>query len=170
MPKTNIVKCTMNNFRYGIVVWLFMLNVKATTFELLFDNKKNLKFEYSIYEVDREKFKEKIGIFGDLFAIEQLENPTAIPNFKFDLKTGDSKILALVVENKSDRTINFYVSPHESNPADTTLDFKFNCLCYNHIYKIKPKSKWFRIMKLHQTKEITPSRKVKLRHHVIEKI
>ena len=140
----------------------------AVTFKLEFKIPKEIKVKLSLLEVDRVKFDKAIGSSGDLLNEAQLEGGQLIKNFSFDLKQGETKIVALVAENLTAKEVVFFVSPHEANPAEYSLDFKFNCLCYSHIYKIKPKGKWYRIMSLSVLEPDTKAKTITLTHQLVK--
>jgi len=158
----------MNNFKIALVLILISQLARATEFKLEFIKPRDLNIELKLYELNPISFAKAVGTQGELVTDEQLEKPKPIKNFTFKLGPADGKVLALVAENKTAKDIEFFVSPHESNPSEFSLDFKFNCLCYSHIYKIKSKKKWYRIMRLQRTDDETSARTVRLKHTIVK--
>lgn len=158
----------MNSFKFLCVLFFVNTAIGATTFKLEFDKPRNVKIDLSLYELNRLSFEKVIGTHGDLLDDRQLDGGKKIKDFKVTLKTGDVKILGLVVENLTDKELDFFVSPHEANPTEYSLDFKFNCLCYSHVYKVKPKSRWYRIMRIAMSEEGTEAKTIILKHQIVK--
>jgi hypothetical protein len=158
----------MNNCK---IVLLFILGFQwanATTIKLEFNTPRDLKIKLSLYELNRLKFEKVVGTHGDLQDDRQLDDAKLIKNFSIAIKEGDVKIMALVAENLTDKELEFFVSPHEANPSEYSLDFKFNCLCYSHIYKVKPKSRWYRILRLSLNEDGISAKNITLRHQFVK--
>lgn len=158
----------MNNCRLVLFLSLIGQLCLATSFKLEFVVPRDLKVQLSLFEVNKIQFEKAVGTHGELITNEQLGDAKPIKNFSVDLGPADGKVLALIAENKSDVDIDFFVSPHESNPSEFSLDFKFNCLCYAHIYKVKSKKKWYRIMKLQHLDEKIPAKTIRLKHTLVK--
>ncbi len=158
----------MNNFKIILLTLLIGQAALAVTFKLDFKIPKDIAVKLSLFEVDRIKFDKVVGSHGDLVDDAQLEGAQLIKNFSFDLKRGETKVLALVAENLTNKELKFFVSPHESNAAEYSLDFKFNCLCYSHIYKINPKGKWYRIMNLTVLEPDSKAKTITLTHKLVK--
>lgn len=121
-------------------------------FELVFKTQSPLNFDIELYELKAAQYSSKVGDQGPLLDIKQLEAVKKITDLKFDLKNEDEIYLALVVKNKNKQKASFFVAPHHTNPSHASLDFKFNCLCYHHIYHVEGGAMWYRVMRLLNTK------------------
>lgn len=71
-----------------------------------------------------------------------------IPDSTLIMKPGESRLLVLVMRNTTDRPIHFFAAPHEVTPPESSLGFKFYCLCVNMTYTVRPGEVWYRVVKL----------------------
>jgi hypothetical protein len=83
-----------------------------------------------------------------------------ITDGKVTLEGASFKMLAMVVENTSDKPLYFYAAPHSIEPAQGSLGVKFYCLCFGDIFRIRPKTTWYRLVQVrvfpsNRTPEIT---------------
>lgn len=136
----------------------------SSLFQLQFKNTGNLDFIYSIYELP-PNMSGKVGAMGSLQKVTELGTIKILKDGSIELNSNEDKILALVVEAKKTREVDFYVSPHSNNQPQYDLDFRFNCLCYGHVYHLEKGKSWFRILKL-STKNLES--KIKKKNEVIQ--
>jgi hypothetical protein len=61
---------------------------------------------------------------------------------------GQPKRLILAYENKGDTPLHFFAAPHHAEPEESSLGFKFKCLCVNHAFTVPPGRTWYRIVEL----------------------
>ena len=61
---------------------------------------------------------------------------------------GQPKRLILVYANKGDTPLYFFAAPHHAEPEESSLGFKFKCLCVNHAFSVKPGQTWYRVVEL----------------------
>jgi hypothetical protein len=61
---------------------------------------------------------------------------------------GRPRRLVLVYANTSAAPVYFFAAPHHTEPEESSLGFKFKCLCVNHAYEVTPGRIWFRIVEL----------------------
>lgn len=72
---------------------------------------------------------------------------------KLKMLPGDSQIVYLVAKNTGKKPVSFFVAPHLTKPESASLGFKFQCLCYNHVYRVGAGKVWYRVMKLSLARE-----------------
>lgn len=89
-----------------------------------------------------------------------------IPTGEMKLATGSKKRFVLVYENKSDQALYFFAAPHQAEPAESSLGFKFKCLCINHAFKIQPNEIWYRVVEIRIAPKFLGDR-LTLTHQVI---
>lgn len=138
------------------------------SFELLFKNTGALDFEYETYEIPT-KYKDKVGFNGPLDNIKQLEGAKKLEGNRLTLEPGTTAYIALVVKSKSAKDVKFFVAPHSNSRPEYELDFKFNCLCYHHIYHLEKGRMWFRVLQLKNIESSSEksSPLIKLQHEFI---
>lgn len=88
-----------------------------------------------------------------------------IPGGKVRMWDKQQKAILLVIENLSDKDVDFSVAPHHTAPVEESMNFKFFCLCNGHIYHIPAKGTWYRQMKL-KSDEGLSAKDVILRHTI----
>lgn len=71
-----------------------------------------------------------------------------IDSSKVPLWTSQEQPLLIVIENTSNKPVDFSVAPHHTVPMEEAMNFKFFCLCNGHVYNIPSKGMWYRHMKL----------------------
>lgn len=137
-----------------------------TTYKLIWNNKTPLDLKYQLYEL-LPAYSSKVGTHGNILQIEQLTPVREIKNMEVTFNTNKSVILALVAKSPSNQAVDFFVAPHHTHPPSAGLDFKFNCLCYQHVYHMEKGKLWYRIMKLTNTTKSSVVQLIKLEHDVI---
>jgi len=123
----------------------------------------NLKWSYDKLPIETEMFEgplslaSRVSEVGEFKGREQLPIMNDLRTGKLKVRPGESKIIILVVKNKSDKPIKFAVAPHNVMPIEASLGIKFNCLCNGHTYTVAGKSSWYRIMELKTLKPVAAS-------------
>lgn len=79
------------------------------------------------------------------------------------LWTSQEQPLLIVIENTSDKPIDFSVAPHHTMPSEEAMNFKFFCLCNGHVYHIPARGSWYRQMKLKADSSLS-AKEIHLRH------
>jgi len=139
----------------------------STTYQLIWKNHAPLDMKYQLFEL-APAFSEKVGTQGSILSPDQLMPVREFKNHQVEFKNQKSLILALVAQSPSGNAFDFYVAPHHTHPDSAGLDFKFNCLCYHHIYHLEKGKLWYRIMRLSHTSKAKDSKQViKLEHDLI---
>lgn len=109
----------------------------------------------------------RISETGPFKGRDQLPILNELRDGKIKTSPGQSKIVILVVKNKSDKPLRFAVAPHSVVPIEASLGIKFNCLCNGHTYTVAAKSDWYRIMELKTLKSVDAlSAEVLLEHQI----
>lgn len=96
----------------------------------------------------------RVSETGAFTGRDQLPILNDLRDGKIKASPGESKIVILVVKNKSDKPLKFAVAPHNIAPIEASLGIKFNCLCNGHTYTVAAKSEWYRIMELKTLKPV----------------
>jgi len=71
-----------------------------------------------------------------------------IPGATVFLKPGESRRVALVYANATNKPVSFFAAPHTVSPVQAALGFKFRCLCVNRAYTVPPGGVWYRVVEL----------------------
>jgi len=82
------------------------------------------------------------------------------------MSPGSKKTFVLVLKNPSTETIYFFASPHEVFPPESSLGFKFKCLCINHAFSVPPSRIWYRVVQLNLDKGFRGD-KMEIKHSLI---
>lgn len=80
--------------------------------------------------------------------LSQVPISREIKNSLLNMKRGSSKRFVLVLKNETNKPLFFFAAPHQVQPAEYSLGFKFRCLCINHAFKVGPKETWYRVVQL----------------------
>ena len=84
-----------------------------------------------------------------------------------EVKKGQSKTLVLVIENKSNKDIYFFAVPHEVHPAPASAGHFFECLCVGKVYKITPKSVWYRVVRININSSFQDIQNFDIEHQIV---
>ncbi|RHX90723.1 hypothetical protein DLM75_10055 [Leptospira stimsonii] len=109
--------------------------------------KKRFPFEMELFEGASQR---PVDLWSTGTVKELSDAPVSVPIPGYDLylKPGSKKKFVLVVRNKSDRDFYFFAAPHSMEPPESSLGFKFKCLCINHAFYIPPGEIWYRVVEL----------------------
>ncbi|HEX7672818.1 MAG TPA: hypothetical protein VF412_01535 [Bdellovibrio sp.] len=138
----------------------------SQTFKLAFKNTGGLDLQYETYDLPLI-FKDKVGTNGSITDIRQLTPIKKLKNDELTLGENETKLIGLVVRSKSHKAYDFFVAPHSTNQPQATLDFKFNCLCYHHVYHLEKGKMWYRVMELQNTVLAKAGKTIVLSHEFI---
>lgn len=126
---------------------------------------KNFPSPMAVYEVAKNS---RYDIYETKVVKKVADVPKSGPaktTFRVESKAR-GRTMVLVTENKSDKTLYFFASPHLIHPAKASTGLKFLCLCNHQLYEVPPKSVWYRIVRV----ELDPSYKSKtseLNHTIV---
>lgn len=109
----------------------------------------------------------RVGEHGELVNMQNMP-VLAVIDKKLTIDDSDSAVLYLVIKNTSDKAYHFSVVPHSIEPAEASLGLDFKCLCYGHVYTIKPRSLWYRILRVTHDVRDEKKRAIQLRHKIFE--
>lgn len=123
----------------------------------------NFPFKMRLHEVDPSIPLWNMGTSKKLPQFVKDE----IPKSKIEVAPGQRKKFALVFFNHTNETKYFFASPHEINPAEFSLGFKYNCLCMNHAYRVAPKSYWYRSVELRVGNKYRNKKPVAILHTMV---
>lgn len=76
------------------------------------------------------------------------------------------KTLALVIENPTDKPWYFFANFHKMYPAQQAFGANLVCLCTNHIFEVKARSHWVRIVQV-KTYDSFQKKILELRHEIV---
>jgi hypothetical protein len=65
-----------------------------------------------------------------------------------EVKPGSATRFVLVMQNATNAPLYFFAAPHQVNPVQLSLGFKFKCLCINHAFEVPPGHTWYRVVEL----------------------
>ena len=82
------------------------------------------------------------------------------------LRPDNIKLLVLVLRNPGNQPLYFFAAPHQANPPSLGIGFRFQCLCVNHLYKVPPRSVWYRVVGLTMYRSF-PGGAFELRHVLV---
>jgi hypothetical protein len=97
---------------------------------------------------------------GDLPIGEELENG------RLEVSPGSVTRFVLLMENSTDAPLYFFAAPHQVNPVQLALGFKFKCLCINHAFEIPPGHSWYRVVELRMDEGFVGN-EIKIEHALI---
>lgn len=120
-----------------------------------FEN-KNLIPKMELYEV-REDTLDTVARTKVVHDFKQLPLGKKI-NETIKITPGKARTFALVMSNTTDKNVYFFATPHIPHPPDASIGYFFECLCNNHVYKITPKSVWYRVVRLEINKSFSPKK------------
>lgn len=108
--------------------------------------------EMKIYEV-KSQIAYNVWDTQSVSSIDSSPASTEIPESTIVVQSGRYKEFVLGMQNNTDKPIFFFASPHNVQPPQYSLGFKFKCLCINHAFTIKPKEFWYRVVRLNIDKD-----------------
>jgi hypothetical protein len=106
---------------------------------------KNFPSQIKLHEL---KLNAPVWNMGNVSNLDKSPVGAEITPARLKLEPGRRKLFALVAHNPTDKTIHFFAAPHAALPAEHSLGFKFQCLCINHAFEIKPKHYWYRVVEI----------------------
>ncbi|AOP33839.1 hypothetical protein A0128_08285 [Leptospira tipperaryensis] len=109
--------------------------------------KKEFPFEMELFEGASQRPVD-LWATGTVKSLSEAPVSSPIDGNNLFLRPGSKKKFVLVVRNTSDRDFYFFAAPHSMEPAESSLGFKFKCLCINHAFYIPPKETWYRVVEL----------------------
>ncbi|MBM9502106.1 hypothetical protein JWG44_17755 [Leptospira sp. 201903071] len=109
--------------------------------------KKQFPFEMELFEGASQRPVD-LWATGTVKIISEAPVSSPIEGNDLYLKPGSKKKFVLVVRNTSDQNFYFFAAPHSMEPAESSLGFKFKCLCINHAFYIPPGEIWYRVVEL----------------------
>lgn len=107
----------------------------------------NVPATMKIYEATAQR-PLKLWDMGNGKTLEELPVSQEIPDSTIKITPGGKKQFVLVWKNESDKPVYFFAAPHQVNPQEWSLGFKFHCLCTNHVYSAQPGEYWYRVVEL----------------------
>lgn len=85
---------------------------------------------------------------GTVAALGELPLGDEVTDKAIAVTRGVPKRLILIYANKSDSALHFFAAPHHAEPEESSLGFKFKCLCVNHAFSVAPGRIWYRVVEL----------------------
>lgn len=153
----------------GILLTFFLVGLPAHAGSIEYQFKweiGSLPFEVKMFQAPLS-MAGRVGEQGELVDMQSM--PVLAPIEKsLKVKDIDSTVMYLVLKNKSKNTIHFSVVPHSIQPAEASLGMDFRCLCYGHVYTIKPNGLWYRIMRVTHTITDEKDRVIQLSHKIFK--
>lgn len=126
---------------------------------------KNFPGKIELYQVSADKYEYP----GETVSYP-INTPLPILNkidgsFKMKAPGGFAPI-AMVVKNPTDKDWYFYANFHNFSPSESSTGIGLQCLCVQHIFKVKAKTAWVRLGKIDLNRRFT-SDKIEIVHDVI---
>lgn len=111
----------------------------------------SFSFEYKNFPLKVETYNVKPGSRYDIAETRNVKDMSKAPvtnmfKGKLSLERGSKESFALVIKNQSDKDQYFFASPHLIDPIESTRGQHFECLCNHHLFRVKKKSVWYRIV------------------------
>jgi hypothetical protein len=126
---------------------------------------KDLPAGMKIFELAAGK-KAKLWDMGEAASLSALPVSSEIAASAFEAVPGSAKRFVLVYKNTTKKPLYFFAAPHNMAPAESSLGFKFKCLCTNHAYEVKPSNYWYRVVEMRVAKDVVGD-SVKVTHTLI---
>jgi hypothetical protein len=154
-----------------------MMRLKVFLFMLLCANASatevHLNWRYKGVPAELQVFQQKAGskaLLWDMGEADKLELAPVgalLNEGRFDAAPGSRKRLVLIYHNTTKSELQFFAAPHQMLPAESSLGFKFKCLCVNHVYKVAPGKWWWRVVEL-RVDESADAKTLEIVHDVIK--
>nr|WP_232380827.1 hypothetical protein [Leptospira ainlahdjerensis] len=114
--------------------------------------KKHFPFEMELFEGASQRPVD-LWATGTVKKISDAPVSSSIGGNGLYLKPGSKKKFVLLVRNTSDQDFYFFAAPHSMEPAESSLGFKFKCLCINHAFYVPAGEIWYRVVELRTGRE-----------------
>lgn len=111
----------------------------------------------------------KAAFISETANVQKLAEAPVLNEVKeyFEVTKGSSKSVVLVIENSGDKDIYFFAVPHEVHPAPASAGHFFECLCVGKVFKIAPKSVWYRIVRVNLNSSFQDILKFDIEHQIV---
>lgn len=125
----------------------------------------NFEFPIRIYQIlDSSKIKSaKVNVSRDR---KDLPFGTEYTGRSVKVRKGGVQSVAIAIENTTEKAVFFFAAPHDTVPSENSLGNKFSCFCYGQVYRVPPKSTFYRIATI-QTIENSLGNEVIFRHKIV---
>jgi hypothetical protein len=118
---------------------------------------ENLAGKMQVYTLAPEK---KVPLWQTRVVGTLAETPAGalLPAGHKLLRKGQNHRFVLVYKNEAPTTEFFFAAPHAVDPAESSLGFKFKCLCVNRAYEVPAGKVWYRVVELRLAKNMVGDR------------
>lgn len=132
----------------------------------------SLAWTYESFPLKMQVFTvkpEKALFISETASVGSLKDTPALSELKGPVQASlqNSTPLVLIVENPSDKDVYFFAVPHEMNPSTASAGHYFECLCIGKVYKIPPKSTWYRIVRINLDKSFQKVKAFEIMHKLV---